>query len=105
MTWNNAPGYSYNPDPSADALGPGSFVEWDVTNSVDDWVRGILTNYGFRLAGDRATQCIVGFQSWEYGISDPQLEIVYTSPSSTLCMKTGMRRIEASEMRSAPIWP
>ncbi len=86
VTWNNAPVHNYNFDPASDINAAGSSVEWDVTNSVDDWERGVLDNHGFRLAGDRETGCTRRFQSREGALDEswrPQLHIVYTSESST----------------------
>jgi hypothetical protein len=85
VTWGNAPNYSYNGDPKSSDAATISSWQWDVTNTVDDWQRGVLTNHGFRMRGDRSTVCYRDFQSREYGISSgrPKLVITYTSPSAT----------------------
>jgi hypothetical protein len=84
VTWNNAPNYIYNFDPSSPVPSFEESMHWDVTNTVDDWVNGVLTNYGFRLYGDRFTQRTVEFYSREHGLNQPpRLIIAYTSGAVT----------------------
>jgi hypothetical protein len=84
VTWNNAPQYTFDFGAGTDAQAPATFVEWDVTNTVENWVDGTWANYGFRLAGDRETECAVGFQSREASPAvQPRLVVVYTLPTPT----------------------
>ena len=49
-TWNNQPSYAttssaYSYVPSS----PGTWMEWDVTSDVGDFVSGTYTNYGWKI--------------------------------------------------------
>ena len=78
VTWDNAPNYGYNWDPASSDPATVSSWQWDVTNSVDDWMRGVTTNYGFRLRGDRETLCFEDFQSREYGSASARPRLIVT---------------------------
>jgi hypothetical protein len=82
VTWNNAPSAANQGDPPT-TVPQELFAFWDVTNIVQGWVGGGLTNYGVRMRGDRSTEGLSQFVSRE-GLGDaPQLIVAYTSPSIT----------------------
>jgi hypothetical protein len=52
--WNNRPASTYLSDPPTTFVVNG-WTEWDVTNIVQRWADGSLSNHGFRLWADAGT--------------------------------------------------
>jgi len=52
VTWNTQP--SYAPQSSSSATMPNHFdwVMWDVTNDIKDFIKGEVTNYGWKVTDD-----------------------------------------------------
>ncbi|MBN1483475.1 MAG: DNRLRE domain-containing protein [Chloroflexia bacterium] len=82
VTWNNAPSAASQGDPPT-TVPPQLYAYWDVTNAVQGWVEGTLTNYGLRMHGDRSTEIYRQFWSREANSYYPCLIVTYTSAAIT----------------------
>ena len=82
VTWNNRP--DHNPSISATATVPGSagqWMQWDVTDDVQNFVDGLEDNFGWKLIDSTTSgpTPLIAFRSKEHGISEthPYIEIEY----------------------------
>ena len=80
VTWNTQPSYAaqpttYSPVPSS----TGVWMEWDVTNDVEDFVSGSYVNYGWKVTDENYWGQTgipkTFFRTREYGSFIPYLEI------------------------------
>jgi len=82
ITWNNQPDYnsSLQSCSTTSSSATGSWVSWDVTDIVKEWIEGNLENHGFVLkaSGSGSDQ----FRSKEYSSNKPQLIIEYVEPNT-----------------------
>ncbi|MCK4656728.1 MAG: DNRLRE domain-containing protein, partial [candidate division Zixibacteria bacterium] len=78
VTWNNAPGYNATVIASSTVPGSASWMEWDVTNSVQDMVDGVVSNDGWRVIDPSGGGyfSMIYFPSKEYVTIKPYLRIV-----------------------------
>ena len=81
VTWNTRPTYASEVTSSAIVPSyPGVWMEWDVTNDVQDIFNGQETNYGWQIMDEMywgAEDAIpaTSFHPKEYGINTSYLEI------------------------------
>ena len=89
VTWNNAPSFAPTVDPSTNVV-LSSWVQFDVSNLVDDWVTGGATNHGLLMQGD-GTLGVYSFFSRESATFKPRLHVSYVSntPTSTATTPPG----------------
>jgi hypothetical protein len=79
-TWNNQPLYASQPTCNSRVpASTGFWMEWDVTNDIQSFVNGTMTNYGWKVTDDNywghgsiPTSC---FRTKEYGNYIPYLNI------------------------------
>jgi len=80
VTWNTQPSYASQPTTySSVPSSVGTWMEWDVTVDVQDFVNGIEDNYGWKITDDNywGTYDIprIYFRTKEYESYIPYLEI------------------------------
>ena len=80
ITWNNKPGYMGD---YVYALWPtsGNYVSFDITERVQDWIDGIISNKGMVVHGyHQPGYCYGNFDSREDDTPDrrPRLHVIYT---------------------------
>jgi hypothetical protein len=79
LSWNTQP--PYPAQPSTFSLVPGSYgwMTWDVTSDVQDFVNGVETNYGWKIADEMYWGMpyipTTRFRTNDYGSLIPYLEI------------------------------
>jgi hypothetical protein len=88
ITWDNQPDFAATPDSITDlpASESGIFVYWTITNMVQGWWDGTITNYGLLLkdTDESTAESMKGFYSSD-GHTDwsrPRLTITYFDPTS-----------------------
>ena len=83
ITWNNAPSFSSTITDSVRFPSYFDWIEWSVTDDVQDMVDGTVTNYGwcvkFETEDLSSGYSLAHFRSKEYDSYDPELVIEYTT--------------------------
>ncbi len=78
VTWNNQPSYDSNVIDSAYVPGSYGWMTWDVTSSVQEFVDGTKTNYGWQIMDvNTSGDSMIYFRSKEYADSGfhPSLQL------------------------------
>jgi len=78
VTWNNAPGYDPTVISTATVPGGASWMEWNVTSSVQDMVDGLVSNDGWRVVDPSGSGffTMIYFPSKQHVTYKPYLRIV-----------------------------
>jgi len=82
VTWDTQPSYAAQPTSYATVpSSTGVWMEWNVTNDVQDFVDGMIDNYGWIITDDNYWGTynipVTSFRTMEYGDYVPYLEIEY----------------------------
>lgn len=87
ITWNNQPGMVAVTSASTSA---GSYASFTVTSTVQSWVSGSLTNYGFRAHSNNQNYTYwKRLLSSEHSSGDPALVVTYHQPTASVVSPTG----------------
>lgn len=87
LTWNNQP---ISDDTAEDAItvtfpATNNFISWDITNLVQGWHDGSITNYGVMLrdTDESSSEGLKAFYSADWGtaVQRPKLEVTYYDPA------------------------
>ena len=86
ITWNNQPDYHPIPESiSSVIMGESTWLSWDVSTLLQEWVDGSITNHGIVLVGNTTVSFSeVFFRSSDYLDTPdqrPKLEITYLVPA------------------------
>lgn len=85
ITFNNQPTYFAAPTFSSNTIAPPGWMTWDVKSNVQDFVNGVLQNYGWIIKDRSETSpgtTGLNFRSRDYSLNQPVLEVDYTLPNS-----------------------
>jgi hypothetical protein len=78
VTWNNQPGhYGSSTDISNVPSSTGSWMSYDVTDDVEDFVDGTYSNYGWKFIDETSGNAQIRFYGKENGAYIPYLEVDY----------------------------
>jgi len=81
--WTLQPTYTSTPFAYADGLDGVGWMNWNVRNTVNSWVRNSMDNYGFFLKETSGiTSSYLGYATKEYGNYIPYLTVDYTLNSA-----------------------
>lgn len=85
ITWNNQPNYHTMPESTTSViLGEETWLSWDITTLLLEWLDGSAANYGVVLkdTDEVSVYSYIGCHSSEYGMTPrcPKLDINYYVP-------------------------